>query len=244
MTKENIFDLLRISLKKTIDENDLAGDNIVVSAKTLNPDEAIGNPEHDDYPLLVGRERMMEAHIRGKPGQAFTDMYGCWEGCLQDILNLELNNNYRRAVFVAVLNASLRYNGELDDTRHCKDEGPVECARQIKNFVHEMGLTPPFGLIGFQPRFAETLSGIGELRVVDLDAANIGQEKYGVLIHPPEGTQKILAGCRSLFVTGTTLVNNTIQPFLDLSIPTIFYGVTIAGAAKILGLTRYCAYGL
>ena len=225
-------------------ENDLADDHIMVSAKPLTSNEAIGNPEHDDYPLLVGRERMMEAHIRGNAGQAFTDMYGRWEGPMKDILTLELVNNFRRAVFVATLNASLRYAGELDDTRHCRDEGPVTCARQLNSFVKKMRLAPPYGLIGFQPRFAETLSGIGELRIVDMDLDNIGQEKYGTLIHSPEETHQALNGCKSVFVTGTTLVNDTIHPFLKLPVPTVFYGVTIAGAAKILDLNRYCACAL
>jgi len=36
-------------------------------------------------------------------GQAFIDMYGDFEGTLQDILAMELTNNYRRAIFVATL---------------------------------------------------------------------------------------------------------------------------------------------
>jgi hypothetical protein len=50
--------------------------------------------------------------------------------------------------------------------------------------------------------------------------------------------------CKTAFITGTTLVNDTIHPFLKLQVPTVFYGVTIAAAAKIMGLKRYCASGL
>ena len=241
---KNAYDLLRTYLKRIVLENDLGEDPIIVTAKPLTSDEAIGNPEHDDYPLLVGRERMMEAVIRGEPGQAFTDMYGRWEGKLKNVIDMDLANNFRRAIFVASLNAAMRYTGEVTDTRHCKDEGPVRCANQIGDFVKNENLEPPFVLIGFQPRFAETLSSIGDLRIVDMDVKHIGQQRFGITVHPPDETDKALDGSQTVFVTGTTLVNNTIHPFLDFSIPTVFYGVTIAAAAKILGLKRYCVSAL
>jgi len=43
-------------------------------AAALSPEEAIGNPEDRDYPLIVGKERLMQAEFRGALGQAFTDM--------------------------------------------------------------------------------------------------------------------------------------------------------------------------
>ena len=44
---------------------------------------------------------MMQAEFAGRFGQAFTDMYGDFEGTLQDVLAMELNNNYRRATYVS-----------------------------------------------------------------------------------------------------------------------------------------------
>jgi hypothetical protein len=43
-------------------------------------------------------------------------------------------------------------------------------------------------------------------------------------------------------VTGTTIANDTIGQF-QISKPVIFYGVTISGAAKLLGLNHFCAFG-
>jgi hypothetical protein len=48
----------------------------------------------------------MQAEFAGSFGQAFTDMYSDFEGTLQDVLAMELNNNYRRAIFVATLQCS------------------------------------------------------------------------------------------------------------------------------------------
>ncbi|MEA1998446.1 MAG: hypothetical protein U9N61_03860, partial [Euryarchaeota archaeon] len=70
-------------------------------------------------------ERLMQAEFSVFCGQAFTDMYGDFEGTLQDVLAMELNNNYRRAIFVATLqrcNAASRDDREkrsLQGQRSC-----------------------------------------------------------------------------------------------------------------------------
>ena len=109
----------------------------VVSARDLSPTEAIGKPDRDDYPLLTGKEVMMEARIRDSAGQAFTDQAGKFDGTLADVMALPLNTNYRRAVFVATLNAVLRNLGEAEATVHCKDKEPALCARQLPAYLRE-----------------------------------------------------------------------------------------------------------
>ncbi len=86
-------------------ENDLLEMRVDVKARTLSVEEAIGNPEGDDFPLQKGKERLMEATVNGARGQAFTDRFGDYSGTQGQVAELELNNNFRRAVFVSVLNA-------------------------------------------------------------------------------------------------------------------------------------------
>jgi hypothetical protein len=81
------------------------------------------------------------------------------------------------------------------------------------------------------------------LRIVDLDVAHIGQLRAGVTVHGPQDTAAALQGAGGALVTGSTVVNGTIGSFLDLAVPTAFYGVTIAGPAQVLGLTRFCPLG-
>ncbi len=58
-----------------IKEDDVWSSQInVVNIRPLTPQEAIGNPERDDFPLLKGKEVMIQADFRGSRGQAFTDM--------------------------------------------------------------------------------------------------------------------------------------------------------------------------
>jgi len=92
-------------------ENDLLDETVVIRAKPLTPEEATRNPEGEDFSILKGTERMMQAEFSGCFGQAFTDRYGDFEGTLQDVLAMELTNNYRRATFVATLNAAMRHLG-------------------------------------------------------------------------------------------------------------------------------------
>jgi hypothetical protein len=244
MTIKELFWRLQKHLEKAARVHGLAEDTVHVSARALSPEEAIGNPEHDDYPLIIGRERMMEAEVAGACGQAFTDMYGCWEGCVRDVCRMEWSNDFRRAILVATLNAVMRFTGEVRDTVHCKDDGPVQCATCLRSFVADQRLRPPFLLIGYQPRLAETLASLGELQVVDRDVRNIGQIRAGAVIRDPAGTEEALRAAGCVFVTGSTVVNGTIVNFLNRTLPTVFYGVTISAAAVVLGLSRYCPRAL
>lgn len=58
---------------KRITESGLRGCKVVVSVRGLKPEEAIGRPLHGDYPILRGREVLIQAELEGAIGQAFTD---------------------------------------------------------------------------------------------------------------------------------------------------------------------------
>jgi len=225
-----------------IKENQLESEETVIRAKPLTPEEAIGNPEDKDYPLITGRERMMQAELRNTYGQAYTDMYGNYTGKLIDIANMELKNNFRRAIFIASFNATMRYLGSIDMSIHCKDNEPIECSRNLVEYVMKKYGHPKIAMVGLQPRMVESLAKSFEIKVTDMDFANINSEKYGVTIQSPEKTKEHLDWCDLIIVTGSTIVNNTINDFLTNK-PVIFYGVTISGAAKILGLDNYCDCG-
>jgi uncharacterized protein (DUF4213/DUF364 family) len=184
----------------------------------------------------------MQAEFRGAKGHAFTDHYGNFNGRLLDIAEMELTNNFRRAVFVASLNAVMNYLGLASKTVHCKDKQPRECAAELASYIKENYGQPKIAMVGFQPRMVEELAKHFELRVSDMDEANIGQEKFGVKIDGPDRTKENLKWCDIALVTGTTIVNDTIDQFLTDK-PVIFYGVTIAGAAELAGLNRFCPLG-
>jgi hypothetical protein len=239
--KTRIYDILKEKFARIVEDNALEGE-VVIKAAVLSPEEAIGNPDDRDYPLIVGNERMMQAEFRNTFGQAFTDMYGNFSGRLSEIANMELKDNFRRAIFISSLNAVMRYLGLIDKTTHCKNDEPRQCSYEMAKYIEESYGHPKIAMVGLQPRIVETLSQKFELRVTDMDQANIGTEKFGCTIHSPQMTAENLEWCDVALVTGTTVVNDTIDQF-TISKPVIYYGVTIAGAAKLLGLNHFCYSG-
>jgi hypothetical protein len=88
----------------------------------------------------------------------------------------------------------------------------------------------------------QALSKEFDLRVVDMDEDNIGQDKFGVTIGAPDETPVNLAWCDLALVTGSALTNDTLKDLMG-SKQTLVFGVTIAGPAACLGLRRFCPYG-
>jgi hypothetical protein len=230
--RQKLFELCRC-------EN-LLSQPVSVRARVLTAEEAIGNPESDDFPLQKGKERLMQAEFLNAIGQAFTDRYGDFEGILGDILDMSLGNNFRRAVFVATLNAVLRYVNQVDGTVHCRDQGPKQCAVELVYYLKARYGPVRIAQIGFQPRMVESLAPEFPLRVLDLDPDNIGARKFGVLIEGRDNTEEAIEWADLLFVTGTTLVNGTLGGFLGRK-PILFYGTSIAGAAHLMDWDRFCA---
>lgn len=230
--KERFFNLVK--------EKDLMSSKVeVVSARTLTPQEVIGKPERDDFPLLKGKEVMLQADFKGSLGQAFTDMPGNYRGSLKEILELHLDNNFKRAVFISTLNAVLRYLNYISKTVHCKDKEPAECAARLVDYIKERFGNPRIAFIGMQPAMVETLAAQFKIRVVDLDPDNVEQKRCGVLIEDVAHTKEILSWADVILATGTTVVNNTLTSLL-IEKPIIFYGVTIAGVAYLKGYEQYC----
>jgi len=214
----------------------------VVNIRSLTPQEAIGNPERDDFPLLRGKEVMIQADFRGSLGQAFTDMPGNYSGTLREVFEMPLVNNFQRAIFTASINAVLRYFKFISKTVHCRDKEPGECAAHLADFIKKRFGNPRISFIGMQPAMVEALTAQFEIRVVDLDPDNIGQKKCGVIIEDVSHTKEILSWGDIVLATGTAVVNNTLTSLL-IEKPIIFYGVTISGIAYLMGYEQYCFCG-
>ena len=233
--KEKFFNLIK-------EKNLMSSKVQVVSARTLTPQEVIGKPERQDFPLLKGKEMMIQADFKGSLGQAFTDMPGNYSGALQEILAMPLDNNFKRAVFIASINAVLRYLNYISKTVHCRDKEPAECDAHLVDYIKERFGNPRIAFIGMQPAMVEALATQFEIRVVDLDPDNVGQKRCGVLIEDVAYTKEILSWADIVLATGTTVVNNTLTSLL-IEKPIIFYGVTIAGVAYLKGYEQYCFCG-
>lgn len=223
--------------------HNLLDEEIVIKAISLTPKEAIGSPCRRDFPIIKGKERLMEASFKESKGQAYTDMIGNYEGSLKDILVLPLKNNYERAVLIATINAVYKYLGLCEHTVHCKDEEPEKCAMKLIDYIRDHYGLVKIMLVGMQPAMLDYLSRKFEVRVIDMQNDIIGTDKYGVIVESPYYTEEVMAWCDLVIATGSTSTNDSLSKFLDQK-PVIFYGTTVAGIAVINHLDRFCPYSI
>lgn len=240
-TADELFRDLRAALSKIAEDRNLLDETVTVTGKTLSVVEAIGNPQRQDFPLIKGKEKLMQATFKGASGQAFTDMPASFTGSLSEILNMPLSTHFEMAVFVATMNAVLRHLEMADKTIHCHDDEPEECAKRLVDWLNANYQARRVALVGFQPSFLEALAPEFDVRVLDLDPDRVGTVKFGVMVEDGEASLgDVLEWADVLMVTGSTLANGTVVDFIGTGKPVVFYGTTIAGAACICGLTRFC----
>ncbi len=233
----NIYEKLKEALNKEIVKNRLLGHKIRIRCKALSAEEAIGRPTHDDYPIIKGKESILEATFNGAIGQAFTDELENKDYSIEDILKLPLDSNKKRATLIASLNSVFKFLNLCNKTVHCKDNEPEYCAKKLPETIDK---GTKVLLVGFQPRFLDILASNYATRAIDMDKDNIGKKISEVFIEPVENTSDAIKWCDLIFATGSTIVNGTIYDFLNKDKPVIFYGTTISGAATILNLRTYC----
>jgi len=228
-------------MRKLISQHALENEVVSVFARPLTPEEAIGSPAHDDYPLLKGKERMMQAVFQDVKGHAYSDHTGNFSGSLSQVINLPMDSNFHRALLIATTNAVLRKMGIIKKSCHCKDDGPVMCATYLKDAL--LTFSPKrIGMIGHQPRLLEEVFRNFEVRICDRDPEKIDTIKSGVRVEDSRAYKEIKKWADLILATGTTLVNDTIDN-LTGDVPIIFYGITISGAAKLLNLNHFCPLG-
>jgi hypothetical protein len=254
MTNERsagILDRIRASVKEMAERERLLHVDITVLAKPLTPEEAIGTPGRRDFPIIIGKERVLEATLLGSKGHAFTDSPQEFLGSLQDVLSLELTSNQHRAIYIATINALLGRLGMADKTVHCKDEEPEECALEIAGTLLKKYGNVNVGLIGLNPAIAERLIevfGPKHVRITDLCRDVVGQQRFGVEIWDGnDRTQDLIGDSDVVIITGTTLVNDTFEQIKSrieaAGKEYLLYGVTAAAVSRLCGIERICPCG-
>jgi len=218
-------------------------DDVVVS-RPLSAAEAIGKTSRDDFPILRGKEVLMQAVYRDSAGQAFTAAKGEFRGTLGEVLELPLCNSFERAVLIATMNAVLRHLGRIENTVNCRDDGPKRCAALFADWIAEQQ-AEKVGLVGLQPALLEALvKTLGPERVMASDLADAGAVRCQVRVMDGMKPQEMFASCQLILISGSTIANGTIDLLMELaesnSRRVVFYGTTIVGAAYLLGLERMC----
>jgi uncharacterized protein (DUF4213/DUF364 family) len=243
-----VFEEIDEKFRALVESHGLGGAVVDVKVGTLSPQQALGNPSRRDYPILEGREVMIEARVLDGRGQAFTDRPGVFTGTLNDVLALNRDNNNERAIYIATLNAVMAHLGLVEGTGHCRDEEPEECSREIaRQMLSDYGRVR-VGLIGLQPAILENLVetfGAENVRCTDLNPKNTGSVKYGAEIWDGRTATAALVGWADVVLaTSSSLTNGTFDEIREEAAaagkPLVVFGVTGAGVSRLLGLKRLC----
>jgi hypothetical protein len=219
LNAKTLYPELKRRFAKIVKARGLTADKIEISARALSPKDAIGDTARKDYPILTGKEVMLQAEYLGAAGQAFTDSPALFTGTLGDILALDIESDAgARGLFIASLNAVMRKLGLAEGTVHCKNEEPELCAGKFVDYLREHYGRPKITLVGFQPALVENLSKAFPLRVLDLNPDHVGKVKYGVTIeHGKRDYQSaVLDWAELVLCTGSTLSNGTIVDYLNI----------------------------
>ena len=245
------LDSAKDRIKALANNHNLLDAKISVLAKPLTPEEAIGKPGRRDFPIIEGKERVIEAIFLDSKGHAYTDSPKEFIGTLKDVLELDISSNSNRAIFIATMNAVLQHLDISKGTVHCKDDEPEKCGPEIAKHILDRWGKIKIGLIGMNPAIAEALVetfGAKYVKINDMNANNIGKTKFGVEIWSGKTmTEKIVKQSDVVLITGTTLVNDTFSEIYKYLTKYkkdyLIYGVTCAGICSLLKLNRICPYG-
>jgi len=227
-------------LKDLAEKNRLLNEEVEIKIS----DTKLDTTRIKDYPLMSGKEILLRADFKGCYGDAFTDKPVEFKGTIRELLD-----KGNRAEIVATLNAVMRYLGLIDRTVHCSGDEPEKCAKELVKYLKELN-PKKIGVIGLQPAFVKEIVdtfGAENVLVSDLNPENIGKIKYGVKIIHGKYNEEVIKNSDIVLATGSTIANGTFEEIWNLAKKynkkIIFYGTTIAGISKILGVERFCKLG-
>ncbi|MBT8490949.1 MAG: hypothetical protein KJN62_07865 [Deltaproteobacteria bacterium] len=242
------YKLLRSKFLRLVEGKSLLDNTITIRTHILKPDEAIGNPDRRDFPLLKGKEVLMQATFFEMKGQAYTDNPSEFSGPLREIVTLSLHDSRQKALFIASLNAVMKYLHPDIPTVHCKNNEPEECAKEMVTFIKTLH-THSVGIIGLQPAILDAMvTTLGKENVicVDRDEVNKNKVKYGIYIGWGDtmGIEDLFKKSDVVLATGSSAANGSLPDILGIAqnydSSLYFYGTSIVGTARLMGLNHLC----
>lgn len=245
MKAEIFYETLKKRFTDVLKENNIENDPVQIICRSLTAEEAIGKTKRQDFPIITGKDVMIQAEFRNCFGQAFTEAPTSFKGGLWEVMNMDIiNEPHERGIFIAAVNAVMSYLDLCKGAVHCRTEGPEFCAKDMYQFLREnYPDRKRIGLIGYQPALLDMLSHSEyDIRVLDLNPANIGQIRYGVLVEDGSKVYDDVVNRYAdlILCTGSTVCNGTIVDYIDIDTEVLFFGTTLSGSAVLMDLKRVC----
>ena len=261
LQKLQIYARISEGFRKIVEENKLQGEEvncrIIAKGYTNSLPKLSDNSKNfveqhfkmpsDEYALVKGKEVIVRCKFKGSYGDAFTDQPRAFRGKLKDVLGLFFGDAGARAIYFASLNAVLGHLGMVRGTVHCREDEPRRCGMQLADYIQNKFGNVKVAHIGYQPGHVEACSKYFESYVTDMSPENIGNVKFGRKILDASENEKVIKKVKVACISGSTLTNATLPDLIKwceaYGVKPLIYGVSGAGAAKILGLEHFCPYG-
>jgi len=233
MTNNELYKMLRQSFKDIIDDHRIR--------------EKIISFVVEGDPLPAGSELTLTAEYQGAIGECSTSFVESNESfikTLSEIMELDIENNPReRSIYIAALNAVMNRYKLADDCVACTEGDKSKCAEDIVRHYKKSNGNVNVLLIGYHLHIHKALAANFPLRTLDLNPDNIGKTYFGVTIeHGKDDFADAVKWADVILCTGACISNGTLVDYINLPKDVMFYGTTIAGAARVLDLRRLCPY--
>jgi uncharacterized protein (DUF4213/DUF364 family) len=196
---------------------------------------------------MRGKEFLVDCRIEHFHGEAFTDNPQRFSGCVIDVAEMATGDTREKSVFFATLNAVMRATGAIEGTIHCSGSDAERCGDQLAKFILKKFGDVKIAHIGYQPGHVKATSDLFDtVFVTDLNYENIGKVKFGNRIVDGALNEEIIKQVDVACITGSSIVNGALFQLLDwcktYRVHPILYGVTVKGAANLLGFEMFCPF--
>ena len=237
MTIYELYDELIKKFMQLPGVSDFLRENISV-VRDENPEPALMPwnyiPFKDRRP-----EYRVTADFRGVKGEAYTENPESFEGSLGEALAIAVTEAGIDARCIAAINAVMSYLGYCAGTFPTDfDERRLYSEALFGHVIDNYG-KKNIVLIGYDGYLVKKMvSDECDFWTLDRDPDNISQDRFKhVVVNSGRFNREACFAWGKIFiVTGSTLCNGTITQFLDKGVDILLYGITCAGAARLLGL--------
>lgn len=183
-------------------------------------------------------EYRVTASFRGTKGEAYTECPEAFDGTLQDALDLPVSEHGIRAVSLAAINAVMSYLNLCPGTWSEESQAHMQYADALYKHVSDRYGKDHIVLIGYDGYIVKKFVEEGmDFWTLDRNPDNITKNRFEhVIVNSAKYNRESCYAWGKLFLlTGSSLCNGTAIQYLDHQIPVLFYGITCAGAATLLG---------
>lgn len=237
MTIKELYDQILSGFYGLEGAEALLKETVTVTASE-DPEETL-RPENEPVSTVSRPEYCVAAELCGVKGEAYTEEPSSFNGTLKEALEIQPTEKGISAVTIAALNAAMSYLGLTPGTFPEGEEARISYADALCRYVTEHHGKNNIILVGYDGYLVKRFVDEGlEFWTMDKDPANITQNRFHhvVVNNAKRNRESSFVWGKYFVVTGSSLCNGTILHYLNSGKELLFYGISCAGAAKLLDL--------